>query len=49
MKQKFTAVIQKHEGINAGYVEMPFDVEAVFGSKRVKVIALFDGAQYRGP
>ena len=48
MKQKFTAEIKKHEGIDGAYVEIPFDVEAVFGAKRVKVIAYFDGREYRG-
>jgi bifunctional DNA-binding transcriptional regulator/antitoxin component of YhaV-PrlF toxin-antitoxin module len=48
MKQKFTAEIQKHEGIDGAYVEIPFDVEAIFGVKRIKVKASFDGAGYRG-
>jgi len=48
MKGKFTAVIKKHEGINGAYVEIPFDVDTVFGAKRVKVKARFDGAEYRG-
>ncbi|MGI5837287.1 MAG: DUF1905 domain-containing protein [Chloroflexota bacterium] len=48
MKQQFTAVIKKHEGIDAAYVDIPFDVEKVFGAKRVKVKAWFDGVEYRG-
>ncbi|MBB6216148.1 bifunctional DNA-binding transcriptional regulator/antitoxin component of YhaV-PrlF toxin-antitoxin module [Anaerosolibacter carboniphilus] len=48
MKQRFTAEIQKHEDIDGAYVEIPFDVEAIFGAKRVKVKASFDGAAYRG-
>lgn len=48
MKQQFTAEIKKHEGIDGAYVEIPFDVETVFGAKRVKVKARFDGAEYRG-
>ncbi len=48
MKQEFEAVIKKVEGINGAYVEPPFDVEKVFGAKRVKVLATFDGVQYRG-
>lgn len=48
MKQEFNAVIQQHEGINGAYVEIPFDVEEIFGAKRVKVAATFDGALYRG-
>lgn len=48
MKQTFTAVIKQSEGINAAYIEPPFDVKDVFGSKRVKVMATFDGVEYRG-
>lgn len=48
MKQEFQAVILQHEGINGAYIVPPFDVKEVFGSKRVKVIATFDGVEYRG-
>lgn len=48
MKRKFSAEIKKHEGINGAYVEIPFDVESIFGTKRVKVKASFDGKEYRG-
>lgn len=48
MIQKFDAVIMKVDGINGAYVEPPFDAEKVFGAKRVKVIATFDGVKYRG-
>jgi hypothetical protein len=48
MKQEFKAVIQQHADMNAAYIEPPFDVEKVFGAKRVKVIATFDGLEYRG-
>ncbi len=48
MKQEFMAVIKQHEGINGAYIEPPFDVEAVFNAKRVKVLATFDGVEYRG-
>ena len=48
MKQEFKAVIQQHADMNAAYIEPPFDVEEVFGSKRVKVLATFDGLEYRG-
>lgn len=48
MKQTFKAIIEQREGINGAYIEIPFDVNEVFGSKRVKVIATFDGAIYRG-
>lgn len=46
--EQFEAVIKRHEGIDGAYVEIPFDVEKVFGAKRVKVKARFDGLPYRG-
>ena len=46
-KRTFTAVI-KDPGSGGAFVEVPFDVEAVFGSKRPKVLATFDGVPYRG-
>lgn len=45
--QAFRAVIQSSDSGGA-YVTIPFDVEAVFGKKRVKVKATFDGEPYRG-
>ena len=48
MKQEFKAIIKQHENKNAAYIEPPFDVKEVFGSKRVKVKATFDGVEYRG-
>ncbi len=48
MKQEFEAVIQQAGNINGAYIEPPFDVEQVFGAKRVKVRATFDGVEYRG-
>ncbi|HYE11719.1 MAG TPA: YdeI/OmpD-associated family protein [Patescibacteria group bacterium] len=48
LKQEFKAIIKQHENLNAAYVEPPFDVKEVFGSKRVKVKATFDGIEYRG-
>jgi hypothetical protein len=46
-KQTFTAVIQNAGGGGA-FVEVPFDVEKEFGSKRPKVKALIEGIPYRG-
>jgi hypothetical protein len=46
-KQTFTGRIQNAGGGGA-FVEVPFDVEAVFGSKRPKVRALIEGVPYRG-
>lgn len=48
MEQKFEAVIKKVEDKDATYVEIPFNVEEIFGAKRVKVKAKFDGVDYRG-
>jgi hypothetical protein len=46
-KQTFTAVIQNAGGGGA-FVEVPFDVEEAFGSKRPKVKAAIEGVSYRG-
>lgn len=48
LKQEFNAVIKQHGEKNASFIEPPFDVKEVFGSKRVKVKATFDGVEYRG-
>lgn len=45
-KHTFTATIQNAGG--GAFVEVPFDVEAIFGSKRPKVKALIEGVPYRG-
>ena len=46
-KHTFTATIQNAGGGGA-FVEIPFDVEKEFGSKRPKVKALIEGVPYRG-
>lgn len=46
-KRKFRAVIEDAGGGGA-FVTVPFDVEAVFGQKRVKVKARIGGEPYRG-
>jgi hypothetical protein len=46
-KQTFTAIIQNAGGGGA-FVEVPFDVEKEFGSKRPKIKALIEGVPYRG-
>lgn len=46
-KQIFTAVIQDPGGGGA-FVEVPFDVEQEFGSKRPKVKAMIESVPYRG-
>ena len=46
---EFDADIQKHTKLNAAFVEFPYDVEKEFGTKgQVKVVATFDGYEYRG-
>lgn len=46
----FTATIIQVEGMNAAYVEFPFNVEELFGTRgQVKIKALFDNqVEYRG-
>ena len=46
-KHTFTAPIQDPGGGGA-FIEIPFDVEQVFGSKRPKVRAVIEGIPYRG-
>jgi hypothetical protein len=46
-KQNFTAVILNAGGGGA-YVEVPFDVEKEFGSKKPRVLAMIEGVPYRG-
>lgn len=46
--EKFNAIIKSIEDKDGAYIEIPFDVEKVYGAKRVKVKATFDGIEYRG-
>jgi Bacteriocin-protection, YdeI or OmpD-Associated/Domain of unknown function (DUF1905) len=46
-KQTFKAAIQDAGGGGA-FVEVPFDVEAAFDTKRPKVKAMIEGIPYRG-
>ena len=46
-KQIFKAVIQDPGGGGA-FVEVPFDVEEVFGAKKPKIKAKIEGIPYRG-
>ena len=48
MTYKFEAILQQVEDKDATFIEIPFDVEKEFGSKRVKVKAKFDNVDYRG-
>ncbi len=47
-KQTFTVVLEKHPKLEATGITIPFDVEKVFGAKRVPVKATVNGAEYRG-
>ena len=44
---EFSAII-KETGRGGASVDLPFNVEATFNKKRVKIIATFDGVVYRG-
>ena len=46
-KHTFTAIIQNPGGGGA-FVEIPFDVEKAFGSKKPRVKAMIEGVPYRG-
>lgn len=47
-KQTFETVLIKHDKLNATGIEIPFDVEAAFGSMRVPVKAVINDTEYRG-
>ena len=45
---EFDAVILQNEEMDAAYVEVPFDIKAMFGKGRLSVHAAFDGVPYDG-
>lgn len=45
---EFDAVILRNGEMDAAYIEIPFDVRAVYGKGRVAVHAEFDGFPYDG-
>lgn len=47
-KFEFDAVILRNENMDAAYVEVPFDIKALFGKGRLSVHATFDGVPYDG-
>lgn len=47
-KQTITVKLEKHPTMEATGIKIPFDVEAVFGAKRVPVKAVVNGAVYQG-
>ena len=44
----FTAVIQKDAKMDVTFINIDFDVEKVFGKKRLKVKTWYDKVLYRG-
>ncbi|MGL5437265.1 MAG: DUF1905 domain-containing protein [Lachnospiraceae bacterium] len=46
--KEFKSTLLQNGNIDAGYIEIPFDVQKEYGSKRVKVKALLNGVEYRG-
>lgn len=47
-KQTIEVVLEKHPTMEATGITIPFDVETVFGAKRVPVKATVNGAVYTG-
>ena len=45
---EFSAIILQNENMDAAYVEVPFDIKALFGKGRLLVHATFDGIPYDG-
>ena len=46
-KQTFEVVLEKHENMDATGITIPFDVEKVFGAKRVPVKVQINGAEHQ--
>ena len=44
----FDAIILQNEDMDAAYVEVPYDIKALFGKRRLLVHATFDGVPYDG-
>ena len=40
---EFDAIVLQNEDMDAAYVEVPFDIKALFGKGRLAVHATFDG------
>ena len=45
---EFDAIILQNEDMDAAYVEVPYDIKALFGKGRLLVHATFDGVPYDG-
>ena len=46
-KQIFEVLLEKHENMDATGITIPFDVEKVFGAKRVPAKVWINGAEHR--
>ena len=47
-RMEFDAVIIQNENMDAAYVEVPFDIKALYGKGRLSVHATFDSVPYDG-
>ena len=47
-RMEFDAVILQNENMDAAYLEVPFDIKALYGKDRLSVHATFDGVPYDG-
>lgn len=45
---EFDAILIKQPDIDGAYIEVPFDIKAIFGKSRLPVHATFDGEPYDG-
>ena len=45
---EFDAIILQNGNMDAAYVEVPYDIKALFGKGRLLVHATFDGVPYEG-
>ena len=45
---EFDAIILQNGNMDAAYVEVPYDIRALFGKGRLLVHATFDGVSYDG-
>lgn len=48
MELRFKAKIIQNGDMDAGYVEVPYDIKELFGKGRLLVNATFDGVPYSG-
>lgn len=48
MELRFTAKILQNGNMDAAYIEVPYDIKAIYGKGRLLVHATFDGESYDG-